>query len=118
MAMEAHTIATGRPAEYGQEIVKRRFRLTAARLNLMNKIVLDFGCGNGAQTAEFLGSGCKMIAVDIGFHELRSFAAYLDQGVLTSALPVQYDGDHLPLPAESVDVVLTYEVIEHVRDES
>ena len=54
MESEEKIIARGKPADYGQEIVKRRFRLTAQRLELGNKTVLDFGCGNGALALEVL----------------------------------------------------------------
>lgn len=111
----------GKPADYGQEIVKRRYRRTLGKVALREKLVLDFGCGNGAQTAEFLSHGCRIVAVDIDLADLNHFAAYLRTASTTraggTAFPVQYDGRRLPLRDSSVDVVLSYEVLEHVRDE-
>ena len=108
----------GVPAQYGQEIVKRRFRLTHQRVSLERKIILDCGCGNGAQTYEFLKSGGSIFAADIEFSNLKNFSDVLQHKQSTSALPVQCDGARLPLPSNSVDVVLCYEVLEHVPDES
>src|SRR5258707_13008782 len=56
------SIARGKPADYGQEIVKRRFRLTVAWLDFAGKRVLDFGCGNRAQTSEFLSTGSTLVS--------------------------------------------------------
>ncbi len=108
----------GVPAQYGQEIVKRRFRLTTPRISLENKIVLDCGCGNGVQTFEFLKSGCMVIAGDIEFSNLKTFSEKLQSQHQQNVLPLQCDGARLPLPTESVDAVLCYEVLEHVPDES
>jgi 2-polyprenyl-3-methyl-5-hydroxy-6-metoxy-1,4-benzoquinol methylase len=118
METEEKTIARGKPADYGQEIVKRRFRLTAERLEFRNKTVLDFGCGNGAQTVEFLETGCHIIAVDIDQQDLSVLKDYITANNLTSIVPMQYDGHSLPLQSASVDIVVSYEVIEHVEDES
>ncbi|MFQ5822866.1 MAG: methyltransferase domain-containing protein [bacterium] len=116
--MITKTVARGKPADYEQEIVKRRYRLTAELLSLENKIVLDFGCGNGAQTSEFLYSGCKIIAIDLSQVNLQIFADYLISHKIGTTIPVQFDGSHLPLASNSIDIVVSYEVLEHVQDET
>jgi 2-polyprenyl-3-methyl-5-hydroxy-6-metoxy-1,4-benzoquinol methylase len=113
-----HTPARGKPADYGQELVKRRFRLTSSLVDLRNKTVLDFGCGNGAQTIEFLGSGCRITGVDIDQQDLDVLKEYLQSNNLDSIVAVRYDGSTLPLESSSFDVILSYEVIEHVQNES
>lgn len=111
--------ALGKPAEYGQEILKRRCRLTTSRLKLKDALLVDFGCGNGAQTAEFLYSGCKIIAVDVNHQQQELFVEYLLRQRLQSHLLVaQYDGGNLPIKSESVDIVSSYDVLEHVVSES
>lgn len=117
MGFESQTVGRGKPADYGQEIVKRRYRLTVARLDFNNKRVLDFGCGNGAQTIEFLDAGCKIIAVDIDRHDLSTLIEKLQMHADSSIVPVQYDGHSLPIPSESIDIVMSFEVMEHVTDE-
>lgn len=116
--MASKNIARGKPAEYGQEIVARRFRLTTARVSLNNKIVLDFGCGNGAQTCAFANSGCKIIAVDVAPAGLLTLKNYLRAQKLDGIMPVQYNGSHLPIGTETVDLVVSYDVLEHVTDEA
>jgi 2-polyprenyl-3-methyl-5-hydroxy-6-metoxy-1,4-benzoquinol methylase len=109
--------ARGKPADYGQEIVKRRRRLTLAKCPLEGKIVLDFGCGNGAQTAEFMQDECKIVALDVDEGDLRELSRHFRSQKGSSVLPVRYDGLSVPVADASVDVVLCYEVIEHVPDE-
>lgn len=119
MVINRRPPALGKPAEYGQEILKRRYRLTTSRLKLKDALVVDFGCGNGAQTAEFLHSGCKIIAVDVNHQQQELFVEYLLRQRLQSHLLVaQYDGGSLPIKSESVDIVSSYDVLEHVVSES
>ncbi len=112
------SVERGRPASYGQEILKRRYRRTLGKVAFNEKIVLDFGCGNGAQTAEFIPLGCRILAVDIDWQDLKIFSDYLGTIKARSVFPVRYDGRALPLKDSSVDVVLSYEVLEHVADEA
>jgi len=111
-------VALGKPADYGQELVKRRFRMTSALVSLQGKTVLDFGCGNGAQTIEFCRSGGDIIAVDLFDSSLKVFASHLAERGVSSTLPVQYDGGALPVGSGSMDIVMSYDVLEHVHDES
>jgi 2-polyprenyl-3-methyl-5-hydroxy-6-metoxy-1,4-benzoquinol methylase len=108
----------GKPAEYGQEIVRRRGRLTRERVPLKGKVVLDYGCGNGAQTVEFAADGCKVFAVDVDRQDLDTFDHHLRQEGITSIEVKHYDGVTLPLAGASVDVVVSYEVLEHVGEEA
>ncbi len=110
--------ARGKPADYGQEIVKRRARLALGIASFEKKIVLDFGCGNGAQTVQFHRSGAKIVAIDIDFGDLqilRNFVRAQNHGEI---LPVQYDGKNLPVASGTVDLVTSFEVLEHVPEES
>ena len=116
--MKESVIARGKPADYGQEIVKRRCRLTKNQVRLNDKIVLDFGCGNGAQTIEFAGSSCKFFAVDIEYEDLQTLAQYLSAQNFRGIIPIQYNGESLPLASNSVDLAISYEVLEHVNDEA
>ena len=111
-------IARGKPAEFGQEIIKRRYRLTKNRVSLNNKLILDFGCGNGAQTVEFFHESCKIIAVDIAFSEVKVLSQYIQYNCINNIIPIIFDGFHLPLSSNSIDIILSYEVLEHVEDES
>jgi len=116
--MAVPKIALGKPAAYGQEIVKRRFRLTAATVALSGKTILDFGCGNGAQTCEFAQTGSKIFAVDLAFADLQTLRQQLERQHLATIIPVQYDGSHLPIASNALDLVLSFDVLEHVHDEA
>jgi len=110
-------VERGKPAEYGQEITRRRARLTRSRIPLKGMTILDFGCGNGAQACEFEQDGCRVIGVDIDRDDLATFA---DQIVLLgskSMVPIWYDGSQLPMGDGCIDGVISYEVLEHVQDE-
>ena len=111
-------IARGKPAEFDQEIVKRRFRLTKQFENLSNKTILDFGCGNGAQTVQFADAGAKIIAIDIDKSDLTTLSNYCRENGLKNILTSLYDGQKLPVCSASVDLAVSYEVLEHVENEA
>ena len=109
-------VARGKPARYGQEILARRCRLTLSLVPLDGKTVLDFGCGNGAQTLALAGARRRFVAVDIDLDDLSTLRN--SSGEASGISPVQYDGTRLPLADASVDAAVSYEVLEHVRDEA
>ncbi len=110
-------VERGKPASYGQEITKRRARIVEGFISPGGKTILDFGCGNGAQTVELAKHARTVHACDIDAADidvLRTFA--LENGI-TNIVPVLYDGKSLPLKDESVDAAVSFAVLEHVTDE-
>ena len=65
-----------------------------------------------------MNSGCKIIAVDIDHENLQTLTRHLRSRNADTVIPVQYDGTHLPVATNSIDFVVSYEVIEHVDDET
>jgi SAM-dependent methyltransferase len=86
----------------------RRFELEAVRtLFPSHAVVAEVGGGNGFQASIIAGWGCRVHAFDIAGRPAGSRSYH----------PVtEYDGRHLPMPDESVDVVFSSNVLEHVVD--
>ena len=115
--MTYQKVARGKPADYGQEILRRRARITAATIPLSGRLVLDFGAGNGAQTLELVKLGCRVVACDIDQDDLDVLSRYLKDNNIDTVTPVRYDGSTLPFAANHFDAVVSFAVLEHVQDE-
>ena len=55
-------VAPGEPAEFGQEIIQRRYRLATALTDFSGRNILEFGCGSSAE-------GVEHIEIDKLIHE-------------------------------------------------
>jgi ubiquinone/menaquinone biosynthesis C-methylase UbiE len=78
-------------------------------------VVLDIGCGSALVADRIADLDARYIGLDFGGHHITSAAkkfADADGPLRTSFL--RADGEHLPLAAASVDVVVFTEVIEHL----
>lgn len=85
----------------------RRYGVT-----LTDKVVLDLGCNNGALTVQYLNAGARrVVGVDIDAGAVEEARAK-HAGPLAEFHVSGVTG--LPLPDESVDVILCYDVFEHV----
>lgn len=74
------------------------------------KRVLDAGCGTGYGAAELAQKGAAVVAVDVAFLE-----AWEDVGT-PGPRYCQASVEALPFPAASFDLIVAFEVIEHLRD--
>ncbi len=110
----------GKPAEAGQLILARRHRLIRRHVPLApDQVLLDFGCGDGAQTLLFAPEVGHVVGADVVPAHLRALrAAARAQGLADRTSAVLYDGARLPLGDRSVDVVISCEVLEHVAEEA
>ena len=79
------------------------------------KAVLDLGCGSGYGSARISKVAHSVHGVDIDEDAIRfASARYVGPNLTYSSIPT--DGP-LPFPDESFDVVLSFQVIEHVHDD-
>jgi len=108
------TFALGKPAEATDFILERRYRLVRRHAPAMGGTLLDYGCGNGAQTLRFVQDFDSIIGADVVPEHIEEFQAGQPP---ESVRPVLYDGDRLPVEDQSVDAVVSFEVLEHVADE-
>lgn len=76
---------------------------------------LDLGCGAGMLLAASMGQGRSGIGIDVSMTWLvvakRLVAEFGGEPILAAAL-----GESLPLKHNSIDAVISLDVIEHVRD--
>jgi SAM-dependent methyltransferase len=77
------------------------------------RTVLDFGCGRGGWVGllEDTFPGAELVGVDISATAVEGARATFPGHAFHS-----FDGQHAPLPDESVDLVFSYHVLEHVLD--
>ena len=93
-------ISRGKSADRGDALLYRRTRIVGQMVDLSHSHVLDYGCGNGAQT-DTIAPMCETLdAVDI-------------DGVY-----VRYDGKRLPYDNAVFNAVTSFQVLEHVEDEA
>jgi ubiquinone/menaquinone biosynthesis C-methylase UbiE len=111
-------LAGGVPAAAGQFILERRARLVRSLFGDPGGHLVDFGCGNGAQTLMFQQHFDKVTGVDISEEFLADFRREIAAlGLADKVEGVATDGGPIPLPDGSADVVTSFTVLEHVPDE-
>src|SRR5665213_3524995 len=115
-------IELGKPAEYGQFILERRYMLAKAYAReafAHGGFYLDVGCGNGAQTLLFVKHFERWMAIDVEESRLDEFRRAMASGERQVAFDIRrYDGEHIPLEDNSVDVLTCIEVIEHTKSDA
>lgn len=112
-------LAGGQPADAGQFLLARRLRACRHWLTDQRNTLLDFGCGNGAQTLHFAPEFSQTYGVDVNSDFLDAFERRLKTlGDPPQIKILPYDGMHLPLDDQSMDQVISFTVLEHVTDEA
>lgn len=118
----------GRSGWSDQQVARRTREVVEAPAQLRREIdgwlaasfpsgrrVLDLGCGPGQLLAAAAGRGCTTLGVDVSLLWLvvarRLIAEWGGTPLLAAA-----NAEHLPLAAQSVDSVVSLDVIEHVAD--
>lgn len=109
-------LAAGKPADADDLILHRRFRLARRHHDAWGGTLLDFGCGTGTQTRLFRPLVDRVVGVDIDPAFLAAFDAQFPDDPAWQSL--RYDGFQVPVDDASVDVLTSFEVLEHVEDEA
>ncbi len=118
MKKDTSNFAPGIPAARGQFILQRRARLIRPLLPVPCGHLVDFGCGNGAQTLLFAGDCDRLTGVDVSEEFLTEFRREISaRGLEDRVEAVAAGGGPIPLPDGSADVVTSFTVLEHVPDE-
>lgn len=73
-------------------------------------LALENGCGVGMYVEKLTSLGAEVIGLEYDFERARDARVKSDQ-IINAA------GESIPLPASTFDLILSHEVIEHVRDD-
>lgn len=92
----------------GQE--RRLAMIVRAAGDRIHGRILENGCGVGMYAEKLAGLGSRVIGLEYDFERARE-AHTRSKGILNAA------GEFIPLPSSTFDLVLSHEVIEHVRDD-
>jgi ubiquinone/menaquinone biosynthesis C-methylase UbiE len=116
---QASTVASAQ-AEYddGRTFFERHFAIRDPKQVLKGRDALDLGCGYGGRTVWYSEYGRTRYIAGVEIDErmvdrCRAFAAHRESVGVEFHLGL---AEALPYPDESFDVVLSYDVIEHVDD--
>jgi ubiquinone/menaquinone biosynthesis C-methylase UbiE len=111
-------IARGKSAESTDLLIQRRYRMVRGYRGESRGTLLDFGCGNGAQTLLFASDFDHIRGVDVDESPIEEFRDEIARSGFRGRIEATtYDGRTLPLPDASVDFAISFEVLEHVLDE-
>lgn len=110
--------AIGKPADYGQELLRRRGRVMRRYTTTAGRRILDYGCGNGAQTITLTHDAALVVGMDVSLDHLMSLKHHLAEDPPTALATVCVNGSSIPSPDATYDLVVSFEVLEHVEDEA
>ena len=90
-------------------------RYYAAMELAKGKAVLDIACGEGYGTAILSEKAKKVFGVDIDTVSIDHAVRTYKKGNIEF---IQGSAENIPLPENSVDIVVSYETIEHIDEEA
>jgi SAM-dependent methyltransferase len=103
------------PSCSGEIAYEHWHRYAFARRFVHGKRVLDAACGEGYGSA-LLGSVAQsVIGIDVDLATINHASATYGEGTRIQFIPTSCTG--LPLPSDSVDVIVSFETIEHLEPE-
>ena len=114
----AISVATRRAFHDGPSFF-RRFEGSVQVEDLQGKDVLDIGSGCGGRTAYYLTKGAPASIIGLDISVLRAGVAKTSVRQLCNDDRVSFMvgiGEEMPFREESFDVIMSYDVFEHVQD--
>lgn len=110
--------------DFGRNITEEQFRqsgqdsyfklITADRLLTSRDSILDYGCGSGRLT-EFMAKDFKKVyGVDISKTMIEGARERLHD--LMNVYLAETDGETIPLPDNSINIVFAFLVFQHIKD--
>jgi SAM-dependent methyltransferase len=101
----------GEPSYVWRAGQQRRLKMIAqAAGNRVNGLVLENGCGVGMYVEKLTGLGAHVIGLEYDLERAIEAGANSDK-IINAA------GEFIPLPSSTFDLILSHEVIEHVKDD-
>jgi SAM-dependent methyltransferase len=101
----------GEPSYVWRSGQERRLKMFAERVELTGKHILEAGCGEGLYAHKLITQyQAEVDAFDIEQNRVRVAQTHVPRTVVAQ-------GEHLPYPDDTFDVVFSNEVIEHVNDD-
>jgi SAM-dependent methyltransferase len=111
------TFSASKYDEWRSESLKSQFEQHFDWALIQDKRVLDFGCGTGPLSLLCAGHGAKsVIGIDLSGKSIARANSISLRPDLNVKFILAESGNCIPLPANSVDVILCFDVMEHVMD--
>jgi 2-polyprenyl-3-methyl-5-hydroxy-6-metoxy-1,4-benzoquinol methylase len=109
----------GRPADFSDRIIERRIRLVMGIKDFASKdlSLLDIGCGNGASMFLLANKMRKCVGIDITDEQLNEFNNHKNSNDIENCEFKVVDVVTTS-STEKYDRIISFEVIEHLSDES
>ena len=111
-------IQIGNPTQYDFALPRVRHDLSRPYLPEGGGRMLDFGCGNGANTVLYADEFASIDGVDVEPERVDEAAAAAAGMGIGNVTYRTYDGGRLPFDDETFDHVTSYEVLEHTSDDA
>lgn len=112
-----NNIQLGKPTEYGYNLPKLRFKLAQKYIKGPKETLLDFGCGNGANTIYFKNDFQKIVGIDVEKSQLEIAKSYIKNHEIRNIQYILYNGSKLPYRNNYFNDVVSFEVLEHTQDD-
>jgi SAM-dependent methyltransferase len=107
VGMKMESLIASTPMQRFVQMLRAEEGAVALRRIRRGAVVLDLGAGTGQQALQFSQHGLDVSAIDLPLSLHSNERVY----------PVQdYDGEHIPFPDQSFDVVFSSNVMEHIKN--